>query len=88
VQGCAGPAGSWMRGEGFGMSEPGTATGVWPGVFAEAGVLVAVSSHLSLRGSVGGVTGWGAPTFAIRNVGVIHTPGPAGRAALGMRYRF
>jgi hypothetical protein len=77
-----------MRGEGFGVSDPSAASAVWPAAFAEAGVLLAVSSHLSLRGSAGGMIGAGAPTFAIRNVGVIHTPGSAGRAALGMRYRF
>lgn len=86
---CVGPAVEWMRGEGFGVTDPGSASALWPAAFVDGAVQIGLSRELALRAGVGAIAGWGIPTFAIRQVGTIHAPhAVAARATLGLSYGF
>jgi hypothetical protein len=86
---CAGPALVWMRGTGFGVTDPGSASALWPAAFVEGAAQIGLTRGLALRAAVGASASWLTPTFAIRQVGTIHTPhAGVARAALGVSYGF
>jgi hypothetical protein len=89
VQGCAGPALVGMRAAGFGVTDPGHATALWPALFAEAALRARATHSVGARLGVGGLAHLDPPTFALRNVGSVHRPRSLGaQAELGLELVF
>jgi hypothetical protein len=89
LQGCAGPALVSLRGEGYGVTAPGSESALFAAAAAEVALLVAISRQLSLRAALGGLVPFRRPSFAIHDVGPIHRPSAvAARAALGLEVQF
>lgn len=86
---CAGPGLRHMRGEGFGVSDPGRASAVWPVAALEAFALVELARELWLRAALGAEFPFRSPSFSLAGLGEVHSPSPvAGHAGLGMLLRF
>lgn len=84
-----GAAGRRMSATGYGVSDPGSATGYWPAALLEASVAQNLSQGLALRLRSGADLPLNPPRFAIRGVGVVHRPAPVeGFVALGLELLF
>lgn len=89
LQGCAGPALLFLEGEGYGVQTPDEEDALFAAAAAEAALLVALSSHLSLRSALGVLVPFRRPTFAIHGVGTIHRPSAlSARASVGIEAQF
>ncbi len=86
---CAGAKLLQMRGESFGVSNPGSATGRWAAAFLEQAAAAALTRHSGVRLALELVWPPSRPAFAIHQVGEIHRPARlAGRAGLAFEVSF
>jgi hypothetical protein len=82
-------AGRRMQATGFGVSDPGSATGYWAGALGELSAAQHVSPAVLLRVRGGVELPFDRPRFAIRGATVVHEVGAvAGFVALGLELQF
>lgn len=86
---CAGVELLRAHAAGFGVSDPGSATGWWAAAVVEANGRLRISTHNAVRAAFSGVIPLGRPTFALVGVGTVYQPAlVALQAALGWEVDF
>jgi hypothetical protein len=89
IQGCVGLAGDWLHVTSSGVTDPGSAAGVWASPFLEAVTRWAISEHVRLRFASQVGPALAAPRFAIAGDGVFFRPSPyLFRLGLGAELHF
>ncbi len=86
---CGGPGLRRMRAEGFGVSDPDSATAVWPALALEIFARLPIWKALGLRAAASGEFPFRPPTFRLAGLGDVHTPSSiAGQVDLGVELHF
>ena len=87
VQVCAGPRAYLTHSSSYGISNPGSATNISWGLFAESAFRVVLREGLALRLALQGLIPLQRPQFAIRDLGFIYQQNPfAQRVTLGTEF--
>lgn len=74
VQGCGGAEVDWLRAASSGVTEPGSATGIWPTFFLEAVARLALSERTGLRLAAQAGRAFALPRFVVTGDGIFFRP--------------
>lgn len=85
---CVGAEGAAIRGQGFGISDPAAASGLWLGALAEGALGLQLSSAFAVRVGAGAALALVRPTFSMDGYGEVHRPTTvAARLSAGVEVR-
>jgi hypothetical protein len=87
--GCLGAGARRMRGEGFGVSEPGSASGTWAALLTQWYASLPLTKELAFRAAAGTEFPFRPPTFNLAGLGRVYSPNSvAAELSMGLRLKF